>query len=286
MKKKKIGTVGEIWRYPVKSTRGERLETCRVGSKGLAGDRGWAVRDDTVGEVRGGRHLPKLLQCRSRYRSEPDAEPFPPAWISTPAGIEFASDDPRANELLSAWMGRPVSLWPIRPPEDTEHYRRIPMTEQDLVEQFAREPGEPLPDLKIFPQELMNYVSFPGTYFDVLPIHLLTTASLEHMRSLNPGADWAVPRFRPNVVVDTGSVRGLIEAGWTGQTIRIGEIELSVYSPAPRCANTIHEQGKDLPKDPGILRSIVKHADQNLGVYCSVLTTGEIRMGDPVTVSG
>ncbi|MGH8245857.1 MAG: MOSC N-terminal beta barrel domain-containing protein, partial [Gammaproteobacteria bacterium] len=234
---KSIGKVGEIWRYPVKSTRGEQLKASRVGSKGLAGDRGWAVRDDKAGELRGGRHLPKLLQCRSRYRSEPASEPWPPAWITTPTGAEFASDDPDAGRQLSEWMGTPVSLWPIQPPEDLEHYRRLPMTEQELIEQFAREPGEPLPDLQMFPQELMHYVSHPGTYFDVQPVHLLTTASLEHMRSLNAGADWAVQRFRPNIVVDTGSLRGLIEAGWTGRTIRIGEVELSVYSPAPRCAN-------------------------------------------------
>ena len=124
-----------------------------------------------------------------------------------------------------------------------------------------------------------------GTYFDVQPVHLLTTASLEHMRGLNSAADWAVPRFRPNFLVDTGDTRGLIEADWSGRTVRLGEVELKVFSPAPRCANTIHNQGKDVPKDPSILRSIVKHADQNLGVYCTVVKGGRVASGDPVSIS-
>jgi uncharacterized protein YcbX len=56
-----IGSVGELWRYPVKSMAGERLDRCPVSVTGLLGDRGWAVRDDLAGETRGARHLPPLL---------------------------------------------------------------------------------------------------------------------------------------------------------------------------------------------------------------------------------
>jgi len=282
---KQIGKVGEIWRYPVKSTRGEQLKACKVGAKGVAGDRGWAVRDDKAGEIQSGRQMPKLLQCTSRYKTEPGSEPWPVAWITTPTGVEFSTDDPRAGKLLSEWMETDVSVWPIVPPQNKEHYRRLPVDLPELRRQFGREGDEPLPDMTMFPQELMQYIASPGTYFDVQPIHVLTTASLAHMRGLNPGADWALPRFRPNFLVDTGTEKGLIEAAWSGKTVRIGEVELNVYSPAPRCANTIHNQGKDVPKDPSILRSIVKHADQNLGVYCTVVRGGSVKTGDPVSVS-
>ncbi|HAC44902.1 MAG TPA: Fe-S protein, partial [Chloroflexi bacterium] len=39
------GTVAEIWRYPVKSMAGERLESCLVAETGLEGDRRWALVD-------------------------------------------------------------------------------------------------------------------------------------------------------------------------------------------------------------------------------------------------
>ena len=46
---------------------------------------------------------------------------------------------------------------------------------------------------------------------------------------------------------------------------------------------TIQAQ-KEFPKDPTILRSIVKDADQNLGIYASVIEAGEVRVGDVVEI--
>jgi len=40
-----MATVTEVWRYPVKSMAGERLETCMVTEQGLEGDRRWAFID-------------------------------------------------------------------------------------------------------------------------------------------------------------------------------------------------------------------------------------------------
>jgi uncharacterized protein len=37
-----VGTVSELWRYPVKSMRGERLEAAEVSWHGVEGDRRWA----------------------------------------------------------------------------------------------------------------------------------------------------------------------------------------------------------------------------------------------------
>ena len=47
---------------------------------------------------------------------------------------------------------------------------------------------------------------------------------------------------------------------------------------------TIQAQ-KDFPKDPTILRSIVKDADQKLGIYANVITAGEVKLGDAVEVT-
>jgi uncharacterized protein YcbX len=43
-----VGTVAEIWRYPVKSMAGERLESCAITDAGFEGDRRWAFVDGTV----------------------------------------------------------------------------------------------------------------------------------------------------------------------------------------------------------------------------------------------
>ena len=124
----------------------------------------------------------------------------------------------------------------------------------------------------------------PGTYFDVTPVQLLTTASLKYLSELHPDADWAVPRFRPNLVIDTGDIVGLVENEWIGKTISLGSAELMCFAPSPRCAIIMHEQGADIPRDPSMLRTIVKHADQNLGVYCMVKIPGAVNKGDSLSI--
>lgn len=279
-----IGTVKEIWRYPVKSMRGEQLDHCTIGNKGITGDRGWAVRDDTVKEIRGGRYLPGLLDCSAQYLTEPVEEPYPAATITLPDGTEIPSDADDINQRLSGWVGKPVSIWPIQPVDNTDHYRRLPLDEAKLREEFAREPDEPIPDLSQFPEILMKYVSVPGTYFDVTPVHILTTSTLAFLRDKNPDSNWSILRFRPNIVIDTGDNLELIENSWLGKSIRLGEVELGCEAPTPRCAITIHSQGDIIPGDPKILRTIVKESDQNLGLYCTVRKSGIIRKGEEVVL--
>ncbi len=71
----RVGVVKEIWRYPVKSMGGERLDRCAIETvSGIRGDRGWAVWDEEAGEIRGAKKIPALLECTARYREEPDGQ--------------------------------------------------------------------------------------------------------------------------------------------------------------------------------------------------------------------
>jgi uncharacterized protein YcbX len=102
------------------------------------------------------------------------------------------------------------------------------------------------------------------------------------MRRFNPSAAWDVRRFRPNFLIETeAGIEGLLEAGWSGRRLSIGNVELKCEIPTVRCGMTTHAQ-VDLPKDPSVLRSIVKDAEQNLGVYASVVQTGHVALGDLV----
>ena len=73
MKYETVGRVLEIWRYPVKSMRGESLQVADIDSLGLNGDRGWAVKDNNSGEIKGAKRFPDLMQCSAKYLSEPGA---------------------------------------------------------------------------------------------------------------------------------------------------------------------------------------------------------------------
>jgi len=304
-----VGMVKEVWRYPLKSMAGERLSTAGVGARGLWGDRGWALRDEAAGEIRGAKISPALMLCAARYREEPAAEGAPPhADIKLPDGTETSTDDPKINGLLSELLGRRVTLWPLQPATDRAHYRRaIPAArvvglfsrsrnfrrlaigamrlagkDKELREDFGREPGEPLPDLSLLPAEIFEFTSPPGTYFDAFPVHLLTTASLAAMSRHAPETAWDARRFRPNFLIETSEgVEGLVESDWGGRRLRVGPLGLKCEMPAPRCSMTIQAQA-DLPKDPRVLRTIVKEGGQNLGLYASVETAGRVSVGDGV----
>jgi uncharacterized protein YcbX len=281
----RIGTVRELWRYPVKSMGGEQLARCELGELGIPGDRGWALRDERAAEIRGGKKLPALMRCAARYREEPTPTGVPHADITLPEGETTATDDPRIADTLSRLLGRPVTLWPRQPAEDRDHYRRglpdHPDMMVELREIFGRTQDEPLPDLSVLPQELFEYTSPLGTYFDVAPIHLLTTASLAR---LGPPDRFDRRRFRPNVLVETDAgVAGLVEADWTGREIRVGGATLRGELPTMRCSMVAQPQ-PGLPKDPSVLRAIVRDAGQNLGLYASVAAGGTVAVGDPVVL--
>src|SRR5262249_56167198 len=95
---------------------GERLEGRRIGSGGLPGDRGWALRDEAAGEIRGGKKLPALMRCTARYLHEPGEGAVPPAEITFPDGSSVTTDDPNVAGRLSAFLGRSVTTRPLPPP--------------------------------------------------------------------------------------------------------------------------------------------------------------------------
>jgi len=303
-----VGRIGEIWRYPVKSMGGEKLERCDADASGIPGDRGWALRDEAAGEIRGAKYLPELMQCSARYRQQPTAGKIPHVDITLPDGTRTGSDQPDVNAHLSEVLGRNVSLWPLQPAGNKAHYKRARVGSYAMSrlsrsrilrpylggfirlagldaparEMFGRHADEPLPDFSNFPAELFEFTSPPGTYFDAFPIHLLTTASLDAMASLNSQAAWDVRRFRPNFLIETGdAVEGPAEAGWSEKALRLGELHLKCEMPTVRCAMTTHAQ-VDLPKDSSVLRTIVREAGQNLGAYASVIKAGGTEVGDTV----
>jgi uncharacterized protein YcbX len=283
-----IGTVKEIWRYPVKSMAGERMQRANVSARGIYGDRGWAIRDERAGEIRNARKLPALLHCTAVYLREPNADDAPPAQITLPNGTTFRSDSAEAGEKLSELLGRSVSIWPIQPPTERDFLKRAapdnPDMTAELREVFGRLENEPLPDLSTLPPQILEFTSPFGTFFDAFPFNVLTTASLNAMTSRNPAADFDSRRFRPNVLVETKSgIEGLVEAEWSGRTLRIGATRIKIEMPTVRCViPTLDQPG--VKKDPSVLRTIVRDAAQNLGAYATISAGGTIAIGDEVAL--
>ena len=284
----KVSVIKEIWRFPVKSMQGDTVARCTVSKQGLLGDRCWAMRDEGRKEVQWGKKYPQLMLCKARYREEPDGGDIKPVDITFPDGETVGSDDAAVHAKLTELIGREAMLWPLQPASDVKFYKRYKPDEEqfmkEMADAFAREPGEPVPDMSQFPEVLMDHVSVPGTFFDNEELHMITTASMRYMASKNPEASWDIRRFRPNFYIETDSgLEGLVENEWVGLRLRIGATTVEISAPTPRCGMTVRPQG-DLDYDKSILRTIVKDGDQNLGVGAHFREGGEVRVGDTVEV--
>ena len=156
--------------------------------------------------------------------------------------------------------------------------------EAEMRRVFARSEDEPLPDFSDMPAELIEFESPPGTYFDAAPLLLMTTQSLNHLSNRASEHNFDVRRFRPNIMIDTGSADAFPERAWVGKELRIGDARLEVVMDCLRCSMTTHGFD-DLPRDVGIMRTLVSEADGNLGVYARVVEPATIRIGDTVEFS-
>ncbi len=285
----KVGTVQSIWRYPVKGMAGESLQQGHISANGLLGDRTWAVQDLERQEIQSCKFRPDLLRCRARQRLDNHGDLSGHVDVTFPGGTVVGSDDPSVNKQVSSTIGHASTLQALRPfPEDAAFYKRHKADAStwlhELKATFAREPGEPLPDLDNLPPDMQEFVSLPGTFFLVSPFHILTSASLRHMQQINTKADWNVERFRPNLMIETlPGLEGLVEQTWLGKRIHVGDTTIHCTGTAPRCGAVTRAQ-ESLQSDKTILRNIVQKADQNLGIYGSIEGDSLLKVGDEVWI--
>jgi uncharacterized protein len=268
------GTVVGLWRYPVKSMMGEELNATEVTERGVVGDRHFAVVDASTGKVAGAKNPRKwgnFFDFRATYSEPPKrGAPLPAVRVTLPDGSAVMSDQPDLPRVLSEVLGREVAFAEAQgdgeSSEAEEYWPDMPgLDHRDTVTDWE------LP---------------AGTFFDLAIVHLLTTATIDHLRELYPTGRFEVRRFRPNIVVSTEpDAHGFVENDWIERTVAIGdEVRLRVTGGCPRCVMTTLPQG-DLPRDPGILRAAAQHNQANVGVYADVLARGTIRRGDPVTLA-
>lgn len=286
------GRVVSLWRYPVKSMAGERLDRVQVGTLGLHADRTWAVRDRELGATTNAKRLPGLMWCSARFAAEPppDAGPgkAPEVIITLPDGREFSSADPGVHTALSSCLDRDVELRPLPPIADRDAYRAPMATQSDLRTIFGLSASEPLPDLSMFPvrklAEITRYATPLGSYADAYAVHLLTVQSLAAMTALAPESDFDVRRFRPSVLVDAPDSEAADDGGqpelrWCGGMLHAPAAVMAPLIPTVRCVMPSHSQ-PGLDRDPGVTRTIAAHSRRCLGVYATVVAPGRIAQGD------
>ena len=289
-----VGTVRALWRFPVKSMLGEELDAAELTEGGIVGDRAYAVVDRETGKVASAKHpkqWPDLLACRAAFVEPPrPGDELPPARIDLADGNSVLSDASDVDEVLTRFFGRDVEL--ARAAQngytidqyhpDEENYdpdgHRDEVVEAKLGAAFFNERGLPSAVAE-------------DSFFDLFPLSVLTTSSLERLGELEPESNFDVRRFRMNVIVDTPA-SGFVENDWVGRSLAIGDgVQLGVALPDPRCCMPSLEQ-EDLPRDPKVLKALARHNRIDVagslypcaGVYAVAEAAGTVSRDDRVSL--
>jgi len=158
--------VAELWRYPVKSLQGERLESAGLDSEGVEGDRRYAIYDLDTGMGLTARRVPELLFASARIVEGGQVE------ITLPDG-SVAEDDGE----LSAWLGRPVALRSAQADDERRYENPVDFEHDEPTSAWAPFEGA------------------EGAFHDspAVRVSLVSKATI---------GDWDRRRFRSNVLLD------------------------------------------------------------------------------------
>jgi uncharacterized protein YcbX len=277
-----VGTVDTIMRFPIKSLLGESLKECEIVASGLLGDRGHALVDPSTGKIASAKQ-PNLWRDLLGFRASTTSQTDPRSiTVSDGAGNKIDLSDPDFDAKVSEWLGRMIKLINVRP-TGIELNRARP--DEVMAEGM---------DATVTQDVLAIAAAAPdGGFFDFAPLHVMTSASLEAIRSAAPAASIRAERYRPNIVIETPPSMVFSENKWIGRKLRIGQsVSLEVIAPTPRCAVPMLAHGA-LPQSREAVAAVNKLNKIEfpllgpgtfpcLGAYAKVITTGAISCGDRV----
>lgn len=266
-----VGLVADLWRFPVKSMGGERLDEIQLTSQGVLGDRGFALLDLATDSIvsASNKHFPGLMDWQATYVKPPHLEAeLPAVRMTTPDGLAWASDDPIIHARLS------------------DHFRRNVTLVRD------RSPAYAIKQAAFFAGVELEDIAPTATFVDLGPVSVISTATLAELSRTRPQSQFDPRRFRMNIVVDSRQA-GFVDNAWVGRELCFAnQVRLRAALPDPRCSMTTLAQD-DLEHDPGILRAIVETNSVPVGsgrhqpcagVYATVTAPGVVRRGEAVSL--
>jgi uncharacterized protein len=254
-----IGTVESLWRYPVKSMRGEELDEVFAGFSGVYGDRLFAFSSSASPKgfpFLTGREQRQMLRYRPRFRqpekaarpiNQAEAEKLPPGVtplyaapddlmldVETPTGDALAIDDSALIEALRQGI-------------DAKHQLTLLRSERALT--------------------------------DCRPLSIFGVQSARKLGE-ETGITVDKRRFRANIYLDLAE--GFAEDEFVGRSIRIGpKVIVSILERDPRCMMITLDPDTG-EKEPALLKKVAQAHSGMAGVYGAVLVEGMVHKGDSV----
>lgn len=271
--------IASLWRYPVKSMAGEQVLEIDVSSRGLNGDRAFALIDkcaNKVGSAKNAGRFGPLLKCRAHFSEEPGPNGPGSVTMAMPDGTTVHSEQPDLEAVLNASFGPDIAL--------------VSQAPEGLILEIA---AGTLGGKHAATTELpVSSASPAGTLFNYAAVHLVTKSTLRQFEKAFPSSQFEARRFRPNLILDCDD-EGFPENAWIGQTLAVGaDLQLRISIPCPRCVVPTLPL-EDLPHDPSILRSVAELNSVDLGdfgtlpclgIYADVIQPGRIRQGDAIRI--
>ena len=250
--------VSQLWRYPVKSLGGERLQSTEITDV-IPGDRAWGLFDTETGHLLSAKTVPALLHGSARLDGDVCV-------ITTPAG-ETDSTDSDIHDLLSSWLGRPVELRTAGGE-----------TTSTIAIEWDEGQDDPPEELPVF-----EFPTQPGWFYDsTSSLHIIGTATLAHVEANVGEGAGAVERFRPNLVVETDEPH--VEERWVDQILQIGSATAWVKKPTDRCV-LITRALPGQQAGRGALRFLAKDNDRNAGISAQPRQAGRVSVGDVIDIT-
>ncbi|WP_077044571.1 MOSC domain-containing protein [Pseudomonas sp. KK4] len=260
-----------LYRYPLKSGKGETLQQIGLDKLGLDGDRRWMLVDEASGRFLTQRAVAQMSQLSALWNAEGGLTLAAPGFsaidVALPGsdaelrGVTIWRDTlrvPDAGDAAAAWVsefiGKPTRL--VHVPVE-----RARMTES----------GYGSDD---------DQVAFADGY----PLLLIGQASLDDLVQ-RVGRPLEMLRFRPNLVIEGSDAYA--EDSW--KRLRIGDVEFRVVKSCSRCIlTTIDPRTGERSADREPLATLQKYRAQADGAMFGQNlvndSNGTLQVGMPVTI--
>lgn len=156
----------------------------------------------------------------------------------------------------------------------------LPVNAPDIDERLGRHFGF---DVSVRPYGTHGASATAKNRYDLSPLHLITSSSMEWLANLMGRDDIDCRRFRPNIVLNSPGVPELAEITWIGCRLQMGSAIVLASEETERCGMTLIAQ-PSIPENPEVLRSILRHNRRKFGIYGSIDMDGTLSIGDVVSI--
>jgi uncharacterized protein YcbX len=202
---------------------------------------------------------------RLAFRRLADRGAFP--WLSASRLPELLLYQPLGRQDAT---GEPLPTH-IRTPDGKEYA----LTDEALLKEIATRHGSDL--------ELMQ---IKHGIFDEAAVSVIALGTIRSI-GREAGHDLDIRRFRPNLVIDTKTAQSFEEDRWVGKILEFGSDgtgpAISVTMRDKRCV-MLNLDPDTAEANAEVMKTVIRMNENFAGVYGTVVRTGELRVGQVVSL--